>query len=165
MNTLIHFLLNPALLSVIILCILCVRKINVLLAIIVSTIIAGLLAGMDIKHIMDVFISGMGGNSETALSYILLGAFAATMAHSGFTDVIASKIAKLVSGNKFVLLSVLCLIAMASQNIIPIHIAFIPIIIPPLLKVMNEIKIDRRAVSCVLAFGLKMPYIAPFLDT
>ena len=160
MNTLIHFLLNPALLSVIILCILCVRKINVLLAIIVSTIIAGLLAGMDIKHIMDVFISGMGGNSETALSYILLGAFAATMAHSGFTDVIASKIAKLVSGNKFVLLSVLCLIAMASQNIIPIHIAFIPIIIPPLLKVMNEIKIDRRAVSCVLAFGLKMPYIA-----
>ncbi len=115
---------------------------------------------MNVKHVMDVFIQGMGGNSETALSYILLGAFAATMAHSGFTNVISNKIAKFVSGKKLILLSVLALIAMASQNIIPIHIAFIPIIIPPLLSVMNDIKLDRRAVACVLAFGLKMPYIA-----
>ena len=115
---------------------------------------------MGIKHVMDVFISGMGGNSETALSYILLGAFAATMAHSGFTDVISNKIANIVSGKKYILFLILALIAMASQNIIPIHIAFIPIIIPPLLVVMNNLKIDRRAVACVLAFGLKMPYIA-----
>ena len=160
MESVIRFITNPALLSVILLCVLCVRKVNVLLAIIISTLAAGLLSGMDIKHVMDVFISGMGGNSETALSYILLGAFAATMAHSGFTDVISNKIAKIVSGKKLVLLSILALIAMASQNIIPIHIAFIPIIIPPLLSVMNELKLDRRAVACVLAFGLKMPYIA-----
>ena len=160
MENVFQFITNPALLSVILLCILCIRKINVLLAIIISTLAAGLLSGMNIKHVMEVFISGMGGNSETALSYILLGAFAATMAHSGFTDVISNKIAKFVSGKKFVLLSVLCLIAMASQNIIPIHIAFIPIIIPPLLSVMNELKTDRRAVACTLAFGLKMPYIA-----
>ena len=159
MNNFIHFCINPALLSVIILCVLCVRKVNVLLAIIVSTIVAGLLSGMDIKHVMDVFISGMGGNSETALSYILLGTFAATMAHSGFTDVISNKIAGLICGKKFILLLILALIAMASQNIIPIHIAFIPIIIPPLLNIMNNLKIDRRAVACVLAFGLKMPYI------
>ena len=151
---------NPALLSVILLCILCVRKINVLLSIIVATITAGLLSGMNIKQVMDVFISGMGGNSETALSYILLGAFAATMAHSGFTDVISNKITTIVSGKKLILLSVLAIIAMASQNIIPIHIAFIPIIIPPLLNVMNSLKIDRRAIACTLAFGLKMPYIA-----
>ena len=48
---------------------------------------------------------------------------------------------------------------MASQNIIPIHIAFIPILIPPLLHTMNLMKIDRRAISCVLAIGLKTPYI------
>lgn len=160
MNSIIEFITNPALLSVVLLCFLCVRGVNVLLSIIISTLCAGILSGMNVKHVMDVFISGMGGNSETALSYILLGAFAATMAHSGFTDVISDKIAKFVSGKKFVLLSILCLIAMASQNIIPIHIAFIPIIIPPLLNVMNQIKIDRRAVACVLAFGLKMPYIA-----
>ena len=160
MESFVQFITNPALISVILLCILCVRGVNVLLSIIISTLCAGLLSGMNIKHVMDVFIQGMGGNSETALSYILLGAFAATMAHSGFTDVISNKIAKFVSGKKLVLLSILALIAMASQNIIPIHIAFIPIIIPPLLNVMNDIKLDRRAVACVLAFGLKMPYIA-----
>ena len=160
MDEFIKILINPALLSVVLLCILCVRRVNVLLSIIISTLAAGLLSGMNVKQVMDVFISGMGGNSETALSYILLGAFAATMAHSGFTDVISNKIAGFVSGKKIVLLFVLALIAMASQNIIPIHIAFIPIIIPPLLNVMNNIKLDRRAVACVLAFGLKMPYIA-----
>lgn len=154
-----NFLTNPAVISIFLLCFLCLKKVNVLLAIIISTITAGLLAGMDIKALMDTFISGMGGNSETALSYILLGTFAATMAHSGFTNVISEKITKIISGKKYFLLLILCLIAMASQNIIPIHIAFIPIIIPPLLNTMNLLKIDRRAVASVLAFGLKMPYI------
>jgi len=159
MENIVRLLTNPALISVILLCFLCVRGVNVLLSIIIATLTAGLLSGINVGDVMNVFISGMGGNSETALSYILLGAFAATMAHSGFTDVISNKIAKLVSDRKIVLLSILCLMAMASQNIIPIHIAFIPIIIPPLLGVMNKMRIDRRAVSCVLAFGLKMPYI------
>ena len=150
---------NPAIISVVLLCILCLKKVNVLLSIIVSTLVAGLLAGMNVEHAMNVFISGMGGNSETALSYILLGTFAATMAHSGFTDKLSDKITRFISGRKYVLLLILTLISMASQNLIPIHIAFIPIIIPPLLNTMNSLNIDRRAVSCVLAFGLKMPYI------
>ncbi len=159
MEVLKEIILNPAFISVLLLCVLCIRKINVLLAIIISTIIAGLMSGMGIKEVMQVFISGMGGNSETALSYILLGAFAATMSHSGFTDIISEKISKFVSNNKYLLLIVLTIIAMASQNIIPIHIAFIPIIIPPLLKIMNKMDLDRRSVACVLAFGLKTPYI------
>ena len=150
---------NPAFLSIITLCVLCLKKINVLLAIIIATIILGLLAGINIDEIMSIFISGMGNNSETALSYILLGAFAATMAHSGFTNQLSNLISKFVSNKKYILILILTLIAMASQNIIPIHIAFIPIIIPPLLSTMNALKIDRRAISCALAFGLKMPYI------
>jgi len=150
---------NSAIISIVLLCILCLRNVNVLLAIIISTLVVGLLSGMGLKEVMDVFISGMGDNSETALSYILLGAFAATMAHSGFTNVLSEKITKIISGKKYILLLVLTLIAMASQNIIPIHIAFIPIIIPPLLPIMNSLNIDRRAVASVLAFGLKMPYI------
>lgn len=152
-------LLNPAVLSVVLLCVLCLKRVNVLLAIIVSTITAGLLSGLDIKNVMDTFISGMGGNSETALSYILLGTFAATMAHSGFTGILSEKLSKIISGKKYVLILILTLIAMASQNIIPIHIAFIPIIIPPLLSTMNKLKVDRRAVASALAFGLKTPYI------
>lgn len=159
MDTFINLCINPALISVILLCLLCVKRVNVLLAIVISALTAGILSGMNIKDVMNVFISGMGGNSETALSYILLGAFAATMAHSGLTNVLSSGISKLISEKKFMLIGILILISMASQNIIPIHIAFIPIIIPPLLGIMNKLKIDRRSVACALAFGLKMPYI------
>ena len=148
-----------AIISIVLLCILCLKRVNVLLAIIISTLVAGLLSGMNIEQVMSVFVQGMGGNSETALSYILLGTFAATMAHSGFTNIISEKITKLISGKKFLLLLILGLIAVASQNIIPIHIAFIPIIIPPLVQTMNKLKIDRRSIASILAFGLKMPYI------
>lgn len=150
---------NPAVISIVLLCVLCVKHVNVLLSIIIATLVAGIFSGMSIEQVMNVFITGMGGNSETALSYILLGAFAATMAHSGFTNMLSDKITSLISGKKFLLLLILTLIAMASQNIIPIHIAFIPIIIPPLLNTMNVMNLDRRAVASVLTFGLKMPYI------
>ena len=151
---------NPVLVSVLLLCIMCVGKINVLLAIIVSSIAAGLLSGMELGEIMNTFLRGMGDNSETALSYILLGVFAATMTYSGFTGMISGKIVQTVRGNTFVLLAVLTLIAAASQNIIPVHIAFIPVIIPPLLHIFNKLKLDRHSVACALAFGLKAPYIA-----
>jgi len=150
---------NPAVISILLLSFLCLKKVNVLLAIIISTIIAGLFSGMEIESIMSTFISGMGGNSETALSYILLGAFAATMAYSGFTNLLSRNIAKIIAGKKYLLFLILLIISMFSQNIIPIHIAFIPILIPPLLSTMNLFNIDRRVIACILAFGLKMPYI------
>ena len=153
-------LLNPIIISVVLLCTLCIMRINVLLAIIISSLAAGLSAGMPVSKIMNTFILGMGGNSETALSYILLGAFAAAMTHTGLAPILAKKIANVISGKIWILLSIITLIAVFSQNLIPVHIAFIPILIPPLLHVMNKLKLDRRAVSCALAFGLKTPYIA-----
>ena len=154
-----ELLFNPIIVSVILLCILCLCRVNVLLALIVSAVIAGKVAGMHAGQIMDVFISGMGQNSETALSYILLGTFAAAMAHTGLADVLAKRIILLIKNNKFILLLILTLLACASQNLIPVHIAFIPVIIPPLISVMNRLKLDRRAVACALAFGLVTPYI------
>ena len=151
---------NPVIVSVIVLCILCAFKINVLLSIMISAIVAGLLSNMPIKEIMDLFISGMGQNAETALSYILLGTLAATMTHTGLTEILSNKIGNFIKGNKYILLSILTVIAILSQNLIPVHIAFIPILIPPLLKIMNEMRLDRRAVACALSFGLKAPYIA-----
>lgn len=150
---------NPVLISIIILCVLCLCKVNVLLSIMISAIVAGICAGINITDIMNIFISGMGDNSETALSYILLGAFAAAMTQTGLAGTLAKKISKLIKNNKFILFSILTFIAMLSQNLIPVHIAFIPILIPPLLQIMNTLKIDRRAVACCLTFGLKMPYI------
>lgn len=125
----------------------------------ISAIVAGLIAHMGITDIMNIFISGMGTNAETALSYILLGAFAAAMTHTGLATVLAKKITQLIKNNAFILYLILTVIAILSQNLIPVHIAFIPILIPPLLHVMNVLKIDRRAIACCLAFGLKAPYI------
>lgn len=153
-------ILNPVVISVILLCILCVCRINVLLAIIISALCAGIAGGLPVEKVMETFISGMGGNSETALSYILLGTFAAAMTHTGLATILSRKISCIIKDKKYILIAILTAIAMLSQNLIPVHIAFIPILIPPLLHVMNKLKLDRRAVACALAFGLKAPYIA-----
>ena len=153
-------LLNPVVLSVIVMIVLCLLKLNVLLALFVSALVAGLSAHMPIGDIMGNLINGMGGNSETALSYILLGALAVAISSTGVAAIISKKIASVVNGKKKILLLIIAFFACFSQNLIPVHIAFIPILIPPLLKLMNSLKLDRRAMACSLTFGLKAPYIA-----
>ena len=153
-------LLNPVVISVIVMTILCLLKLNVLLALFVSALVAGFTAGMPINDMMGGLISGMGGNAETALSYILLGTLAVAINSTGVTSIVSKKIASLVDGKKKLLLLLIAFFACFSQNLIPVHIAFIPILIPPLLKLMNSLKLDRRAMACSLTFGLKAPYIA-----
>lgn len=152
-------LLNPIIISVTVLCVLCLCKVNVLLSIILATFTAGLAAHMGFNETMNLFIDGMGANAETALSYILLGTFAAAMTHTGLAKITSRNIVEIIKNKKYLLIFILVLMAIASQNLIPVHIAFIPIIIPPLLHVMNKLKIDRRMIASSLVFGLKMPYI------
>lgn len=154
------FITNPIIVSVILLCILCLCRVNVLLALIISSVVGGIVGHISLNEVMNIFIHGMGGNSETALSYILLGAFAASMTHTGLAPILAKKIAHAIKSNKYLLIAILTCIAILSQNLIPVHIAFIPILVPPLLGLMNKLKLDRRAVACGLAFGLEAPYIA-----
>lgn len=153
-------LLNPVLLSVIVMSVLCLLKLNVILSLIIAAIVGGMLAGMPLADVMGTLIEGMGGNAETALSYILLGALAAAIHQTGLATILSKKIAGAIKGKGTVLLMLIAIIASFSQNLIPVHIAFIPILIPPLLGVMNKLKIDRRAAACALTFGLKTPYIA-----
>ena len=153
-------LLNPVVLSVIVMTVLCLLKLNVLLALIVSALVAGFSANMPVGDIMGNLINGMGGNAETALSYVLLGTLAVAINSTGVASILSKKIASLVDGKKKILLIVIAVFSCFSQNLIPVHIAFIPILIPPLLKLMNELKLDRRAMACSLTFGLKAPYIA-----
>lgn len=153
-------LTNPVLLSVIIMSVLCLLKLNVILALIVAALAGGMLAGMPIGDVMGTLVGGMGGNAETALSYILLGALAAAIHKTGLATILSKKIASSIKGKSRVFLLLIAIIACFSQNLIPVHIAFIPILIPPLLGLMNKMKIDRRAAACALTFGLKTPYIA-----
>ena len=151
-------LLNPVVVAVVLLCVLCLLKINILLSMLVSLFTAGLIGGMDIVAIKDSLLAGLGGNGETALAYVLLGTLAACMATTGITEILSKKIAKVVGGNKWVMLGILLVIACLSQNLVPIHIAYIPILV-----LMNKMKLDRRGVACTIAFGHKAPYIAiPF---
>lgn len=152
-------LFNPVILSVTAMMVLCLLKLNVIIAILISALIAGVSAGMGLGETMSILINGMGGNSETALSYILLGTLAVAINNSGLAKIIALKISGIVKNKKILLIFILAAIACSSQNLIPVHIAFIPILIPPLLPLMNKLKIDRRAVACALTFGLKAPYI------
>ena len=156
-------LLNPVVIAVVLLCVLCLLKINVLLSMLVSLFVAGLVGGMGVAEIKDSMLAGLGGNGETALAYILLGTLAACLATTDITEILSKKIAKVVGNNKWILLLTLLVIACLSQNLIPIHIAYIPILVPPLLVLMNKMKLDRRGVACTIAFGHKAPYIAiPF---
>ena len=152
--------LNPVVLSVIVMSVLCLLKLNVLLALIVSALVAGLVAGMPVGDIMNTLIGGMGGQSETALSYILLGTLAVAIGNTGVASIISRKVASVINGKKLVILIIIAFFGSFSQNLIPVHIAYIPILIPPLISVMNKLKLDRRAMACSLTFSLKAPYIA-----
>lgn len=152
-------LLNAVVVSVLVMVILSLARINVLFALIIAALTAGLMSGMSLVEAATTMISGMGGQSETALSYILLGIFAVMIGLSGITNVLVSKMLHVFSGRKLVLAFSIAVIACFSQNVVPVHIAFIPILIPPLLFLFDKIKLDRRAVATALTFGLKFPYI------
>lgn len=151
---------NAVVLSVIILAALCLAKVPVFFSLMISAICAGLISGAGISQTMELLIGGMGNNAETALSYILLGSLAFCMQETGAADIMAKKIGSLVKENKIFLCIIIILIAMAAETIIPIHIAFIPILIPPLLSHMNKMKMNRKMISVSFGFGLKAPYIA-----
>lgn len=153
-------LFNPVVISIAVMIVLCLLKFNVLLSILVAAIVAGVCSGMPIGDTMSILVGGMGGNAETALSYILLGALAVAVSKTGLASILAKKISKIVKGKKITLILLLAFIACFSQNLIPVHIAFIPILIPSLLGLMNKLKIDRRGAACALTFGLKAPYLA-----
>ena len=152
--------LNPVVISIAVMIILCLLKVNVIISLLVSAIVAGLAANLGLGQTMSLLVDGMGGNSETALSYLLLGALAVAVNKTGLAAIFAKKISKVVKENKIAFILIIAFITCFSQNLIPVHIAFIPILIPALLPIMNKLKIDRRAVACALTFGLKAPYIA-----
>jgi len=160
--------MNPVLLAVCLMLILSMMRINVVIALTLSALVGGLSAGLSLSDTVGAFESGLGGGATIALSYAMLGAFAVAISKSGITDLLAQSVIKRMHGNnannlsmaiKYGVLGSILLITISSQNIIPVHIAFIPILIPPLLSVFAKLRMDRRLVACVLTFGLVTPYM------
>ncbi|GAA7035127.1 Na+/H+ antiporter family protein [Helicobacter pylori] len=150
---------NPAFVAIICMCVLSLLRLNVMLSMISATLIAGLMGGLGITESFNAMIDGMKGNLNIALSYILLGALAVAIARSNLIKVALSKLIGLMNYKRSTFCFLIAFIACFSQNLVPVHIAFIPILIPPLLHLMNRLELDRRAVACTLTFGLQAPYL------
>ncbi|WP_010651458.1 Na+/H+ antiporter family protein [Oceanobacillus massiliensis] len=145
--------------SVFVMMILSLLRVNVIIAIIAAGLTAGLISGLSFVESIDLLVSGMGGGASTALSYILLGAFAVAISYTGITTILVNYLIRMLTGKKTMMLLAIAGVASLSQNVVPVHIAFIPILIPPLLKLFDQMRMDRRAVAVSLTFGLKAPYL------
>ena len=163
--------MNAVLLAVILMLVLAVCRVHVVIALFIGALVGGLVGGLGLDGTMLSFQEGLTGGAQIALSYALLGAFAMAVAHTGLPDALARwMIARLDATSpdsssrthrvtKWALIGAILLMAVMSQNLIPVHIAFIPLLIPPLLTVFNRLHLDRRAISTTLTFGLVTTYM------
>ncbi|MBW4835763.1 MAG: Na+/H+ antiporter family protein [Staphylococcaceae bacterium] len=161
-------MINAVVIAVILMIVLCLCRLNVVISLFISALIGGLISGMSVEKVISVFGKNITDGAEVALSYALLGGFAALISYSGITDYLVGKIIEGIHSEnsrlsriKVKVIIILALLAMSimSQNLIPVHIAFIPIVIPPLISLFNDLKIDRRLIGLVIGFGLCWPYV------
>ncbi|WP_315535231.1 Na+/H+ antiporter NhaC family protein [Corynebacterium matruchotii] len=163
--------MNAVLIAVLVMLILSVARVHVVISLFIGALVGGLISGIGLGPTMVAFQDGLAGGAKIALSYALLGAFAMAVASSGLPTLLAgwimSKIGnteesanrRAVLVTKWLMVAGVLAMAIMSQNLIPVHIAFIPLIIPPLLGVMNKLRLDRRLIACVLTFGLVTTYM------
>ncbi|EMJ5815722.1 Na+/H+ antiporter family protein [Staphylococcus aureus] len=161
-------MINAVVIAVILMIVLCLCRLNVVISLFISALVGGLISGMSIEKVINVFGKNIVDGAEVALSYALLGGFAALISCSGITDYLVGKIINAIHAEnsrwsrvKVKVTIIIALLAMSimSQNLIPVHIAFIPIVIPPLLSLFNDLKIDRRLIGLIIGFGLCFPYV------
>ncbi len=163
--------MNAVVISVIIMLALSIARVHVVISLFIAALVAGLTAHMGIEGTMVAFQDGLAGGAKIALSYALLGAFAMAVAHSGLPQLLAdwlvskmksadpSRGERVRSVTKWTIVAGIVAMGIMSQNLIPIHIAFIPLLIPPILGVMNTLKMDRRLVASAITFGIITTYM------
>lgn len=164
--------MNAVVIAVFVMLALSLARVHVVLSLLLGALAGGLTAGLGLTETMKVFQTGLANGAQIALSYAMLGAFAVAIAHSGLPQTLANAVIRRLDANhvrdnvpgsigsvKWGLLLALLAMSIMSQNLIPIHIAFIPLIIPPLLLVFNRMQIDRRLLACVMTFGLVTTYM------
>ncbi|WP_462163949.1 Na+/H+ antiporter family protein [Pseudoalteromonas xiamenensis] len=159
--------MNAVIIGVILMLGLSLARVNVIVAMTVSALVAGLTSGLSLSDTLNAFNSGLSGGAEIALSYAMLGGFAVAISKSGLTRILANKLLAKVdkADSEYThhlsmgIMTIILACSISSQNLVPVHIAFIPILIPPLLSIFTQLKIDRRAIACILTFGLATSYM------
>lgn len=104
---------------------------------------------MGIESTVQSFTEGLGAGATIALSYGLLGGFAIAIAKTGIPELMIAGMLKILNGEsnrkglvKVLIFFLIFVMSILSQNVIPIHIAFIPLLIPPILKILNMLEVD-----------------------
>jgi putative amino acid transporter len=160
--------MNSVIVAVTLMVILSLMRVNIVIALIIGAIVGGLSGGLGLNETIEAFNKGLGNGATIALSYAMLGTFAVAISKSGITDLLSNMIIKKVNNGtsvmqfiyiKYIMLALILFAAISSQNLVPVHIAFIPILIPPLLHSMAQLQLDRRVVACVMTFGLVATYM------
>ena len=157
--------INAVLVAVVIMLGLSLARVHVVLSLLIGAMAGGLIAGLGVTNTLNAFQEGIRNGAQIALSYALLGAFAVAIAHSGLPQSLAGSVIKRIDAGgtggmiKYLLFAGLVMMSCFSQNLIPIHIAFIPLLVPPLLLAFNRMHIDRRLIACLLTFGLVTTYM------
>ncbi|MBD7947094.1 Na+/H+ antiporter family protein [Psychrobacter faecalis] len=157
--------INAVLLAVVIMLGLSLARVHVVLSLLIGALAGGLIAGLGMTDTLNAFQEGIRNGAQIALSYALLGAFAVAIAHSGLPQSLAGAVIKRIDAGgtsgmiKYMLFAGLVTMSCFSQNLIPIHIAFIPLLVPPLLLAFNRMQIDRRLIACLITFGLVTTYM------
>lgn len=161
--------MNVVVIGVVLVLILSLLRVNVVFSLICGALFGGLVGGLGMDGTLTAFTDGVGGGAEVALSYAMLGGFAVAIASTGLPEAMVRGIIS-ISGKKdtdyskkrsrALVLILILIMACLSQNAIPVHIAFIPLLIPPLLSILNDLQIDRRLTATILTFGLVTPYMA-----
>lgn len=160
--------MNAVILAVGIMLVLSLMRVNVVLALVIGAFIGGITGGLGIEETITSFTNGLGDGATIALSYAMLGGFAVAISQTGIPQLLVNGMLRMMKRDgetnrqtlgKVLVILILLTMAIFSQNLIPIHIAFIPLLVPPILHVLNMLEIDRRLIACVLAFGLTAPYI------
>ncbi|MEG8304419.1 Na+/H+ antiporter family protein [Bacillus mojavensis] len=160
--------MNAVVIAVLLMLVLSLLRVNIVIALIIGALAGGLTGGLGLGETVKAFTEGLGGNATVAVSYAMLGAFAAALTKTGLPDAMVEASVKLIGNkedtrkkalSKVLIVLIILIVACFSQNVVPVHIAFIPVLIPPLLKIFNELEMDRRLIACVITFGLTAPYI------
>ncbi|TSB47331.1 Na+/H+ antiporter family protein [Alkalicoccobacillus porphyridii] len=164
--------MNAVVIAVLLMIVLSLLRVHVVIALIMGALAGGVLGGLGFNGTVEVFTEGLGASANIALSYAVLGAFAVALSKTGLPQVLVDFSIKIIGKReearsktlpKVLIFLVIFFVSCMSQNLVPIHIAFIPILIPPILQVLNELTVDRRAVATIMTFGLKAPYmLLPF---
>ena len=135
---------NPLILATTVLVVLCLLKMNVFLAIIISALICSLLGGATLVEGIEVFYTNMGNDNRMVLFLLLLGVLAATMQYNNVGEVLAPRVARIVGKRVWLFPIVLVLFAVLVETFVLIGVSFLLVLVPPLLHLLNDYKMAHN---------------------